>query len=377
VVRRSNASTVLKSLQRLGTASRVDLARETGLTSTTAYRLVDHLNNLGLIVPAEADLTREGAGRRPAWYRFNNGVASIAAVDVGNESTRIALCDATGTIVAANRAPTSRLADDLVANVARRIADLVRRTPALGKLAGVSVGIAAIVDQESGVVVKASQHGEWDGLRLEDELARALNCPASSAQDDHLAALAEFSSLNSASGNETVVVVNQGKGVGAGFIINGRPFAGAHGAAGRLESWWLAGEGGTRTLGEVLTADALVESYRAMGGTLALNDGQSLCAAAEAGDKVAVKVVQELAVRLGRIFLQLAIAFDPDVMIFGGGFAGSHELFEPEIRRSLSVRPKPPEFLVSRLGDQAVVRGAIQAGLEHVDRHIAEILQSA
>jgi hypothetical protein len=64
-------------------------------------------------------------------------------------------------------------------------------------------------------------------------------------------------------------------------------------------------------------------------------------------------------------------------MIFGGGFAGSHELFEPEIRRSLSVRPRPPEFLVSRLGDQAVVRGAIQAGLEHVDRQVAEILQSA
>lgn len=376
VVRRSNASTVLKVLQRLGTASRVSLARDSGLTSTTAYRLVDHLSNLGLIVPAEVELTREGAGRRPAWYQFNSAIAAIAAVDVGNENTRIAFGDATGAIIATDNAPTAQLTGGLVDNIARRIEKLAAATRHTGKLAGISVGIAAIVDQESGVVVRASQHPEWDGRPLRDELTRKLGCPASLAQDDHLAALAEFSSLDSARGNETVVVVNQGKGVGAGFIVNGRPYAGAHGAAGRLESWLLPGDADRRTLGEVLTADALIVAYHRVGGTGALNDGKSLCAAAGAGDPAAVTIVQELAVSLGLIFLQLAVAFDPDVMIFGGGFAGSYQLFEPEIRRSLSARPRPPEFLVSRLGDKAVVLGALQAGLEHVDRHIAEVLES-
>jgi predicted NBD/HSP70 family sugar kinase len=377
VVRRANASTVLKVLQKLGTASRVDLARATGLTSTTAYRLVDHLSNLDLIAPAEVEQAREGAGRRPSWYQFNSRVASIAAVDVGNETTRIALGDATGTVVAGNEAATVSLSANLVANIVQRVRALVDEALHAGPLAGISVGIAAIVDQDSGIVVKASQHSEWDGLPLRDELSRFLGCPATVAQDDHLAALAEFSNLSTARGNETVVVVNQGKGVGAGFILGGRPYAGAHGAAGRLEAWLLPGESQSTAVGQVLTADALVAAYRERGGTRALTDGKSLCMAAVAGDAVAVGVVNELAVRLGRIFLQLAVAFDPDVMIFGGGFAGSHELFEPEIRRSLALRPRPPEFRISQLGEQAVVLGAMQRSLEHVDRRILDILESA
>jgi predicted NBD/HSP70 family sugar kinase len=377
VVRRSNASTVLNVLQRLGKASRVDLARATGLTSTTACRLVDHLSNLGLIVPAEVDLSREGAGRRPAWYQFNRGMASIAAVDVGNESTRIALGDAGGRIVATDQALTGSLSDDLVGKIALRIQNLVDGASHLGKLIGTSIGIAGIVDQETGVLVKASQHSEWDGMPLRQQFSLAMDCPTSISQDDHLAALAEFSSLTSARGNETLVVVNQGKGIGAGFIVDGRPYLGAHGAAGRLESWLLPGEPEVTTVGRVLTADALVATYHKLGGTLALRDGKSLCDAARGGEAVAAKVVDELAIRLGRIFFQLAVAFDPDVMIFGGGFAGSHDLFEPEIRRSLRVRPRPPEFRISQLGEDAVVLGAMQSGLEHVERHIALVLESA
>lgn len=377
VVRRSNAFRVLKILQRLGVASRIELARQSGLTSTTAYRLVDHLSSLGLIVPAEIELTRQGAGRRPVSYQFNRGLATVAAVDVGNETTRLALGDATGAIVARDHAPTAQLADSLVESLAGWIRRLARRVPNLGGLLGISAGIAAIVDRDSGIVVRASQHGEWDGLLLRDELTRALGCPASLAQDDHLAALAEVSGSGSAPGRETVVVIHQGKGVGAGFIVNGRPYVGAHGAAGRLERWTVPGHDRPASLGEVLTADALVRAYHDLGGAPTIADGAALCAAARSGDAAALEVVGLLAGHLGRTFLQLAVAFDPEVMIFGGGFAGSYDLFEPEIRRSLSALPRPPELLVSRLGDQAVVLGALQAGLEHVDRHIAEVLEAA
>lgn len=377
VVRRSNASTVLNVLRRLGKASRVDLARATGLTSTTAYRLVDHLSNLGLIMPAEVEPSPEGAGRRPAWYQFNSDIAAIAAVDVGNESTRIAVGDASGRIVATDHALTGSLSADLVGNVARRIEHLVANAPHLGRLIGASIGIAGIVDQETGALVKASQHREWDGVPLRAEFERALECPASVMQDDHLAALAEFSSLGSAKGDETLVVINQGKGIGAGFIVNGRPYLGAHGAAGRLESWLLPGEPEPTTVGEVLTADALVTSYHSLGGNQSLQNGRALCEAARTDDPVAVQVTQELAIRLGRIFFQLAVAFDPDVMVFGGGFAGSHDLFEPEIRRCLSARPRPPEFRVSALGENAVIVGAMQRGLEHVERYVTLVLESA
>jgi len=377
IVRRSNALTVLRVLQRKGAASRVDLARETGLTSTTVYRLAEHLAKLNLIVITGVDSAREGAGRRPTHYRFNPAIAAMAAADVGNETTRVALADAYGAIFATDQMPTSTLGGDLTNPLEHRIRQLAVRASYSGHVVGISVGIAAIVDRETGVVVRASQHREWDGVALREQLATALGCPASISQDDHLAALAEFASLTSYLGDETVVVVNQGKGLGAGFIIQGRPYFGAHGAAGRLESWLPPAEDGSPSLGDVMTSDALIDSYQRLGGKESIVDGKSLCAAARNGDAVARQVVHNLATRLGRVFYELAVAFDPDVMILGGGFAGSHDLFEPEISRRLEVRPRPPEFLVSKLGDQAVILGAVQNGLEHIDRHIAALLESA
>jgi hypothetical protein len=55
----------------------------------------------------------------------------------------------------------------------------------------------------------------------------------------------------------------------------------------------------------------------------------------------------------------------------GGGFAGSFDLFDHEIRQALSALPDPPAVMPSVIGGDAVVIGGLIATDPFVDTWLA------
>jgi glucokinase len=115
-----------------------------------------------------------------------------------------------------------------------------------------------------------------------------------------------------------------------------------------------------------------VAAYQAHGGTEQVRDGATLCQYARAGDPVARRLVQRAAQGLADVFLRLAIAFDPGDMVMGGGFAGSFDLFEREIREALDGIPEPPAVRPSLISGQAVLIGGLLAADPLLSKWLAD-----
>ena len=192
-VRLANLVRIVQELRGAGSLSRSDVARQVGMSLPTAHRLVADLVDLGLVVqesPAPAD-TR--LGRPPVVYRFREDVGLLAGIDVGNETTRLAITTLSGRALASRSLPSSKLGRRHLPAMLGIVAEMIASAdPTLGGLAGVGIGIAARVDA-AGVLRNPPSHQAWDGLPLREPLSAELGCEVAVAQDDHLSPIAESS----------------------------------------------------------------------------------------------------------------------------------------------------------------------------------------
>ena len=364
-VRVGNALRVLENVRSSGVASRARIASETGLTVTTVHRLTADLRRRGLLT--STGLSDKGTvGRPAAQFRFNAHAGYVVGIDVGNETTRAVLATLDGTPLASTSRATLAAAPDLVATVESVLIDLQRAAnDPPDTIVGVAIGIAAVATE--GKIVQASLHHLWEGLQLGTQLRRDLRCDVLVAQDDHLAARAELQ-RGACVGLRNAVVLNIGKGIGAGIIADGAVYSGYHMAAGRLGWIPLLSDGALATrarLAQVITADGLVADFRRFGGTAPAVGAVDVFRAGASGDPAAARAIDLFADRLGSLIGAVVAVMDPQRVVIGGGISGSYDRLHDRVTQRLSeIVPLPPPVVPSTLGARAVVEGAVDAALQ-------------
>lgn len=247
-------------------------------------------------------------------------------VDVGGTSIRARLFDD----------GTSTKVEDLTSaaggeQVAERIHETVVRLldgTDVQRLAGVGVGVPGLVDIAAGTVRHAVNLGiDGTPFPLRDRLATALETDVAVENDVRAAALGVHHHLRTI-GREVadLVYLSLGTGISAGIIIGGRLHRGRHGSAGEIGHAPLAGEAvGCRCglrgcLEAVAGGRAITDSV----GTSARRLFSAQAPAPEAATTVASAVARALHV--------LAMTYDPDLFVLGGGI-GPHAA--PAVRSHL------------------------------------------
>lgn len=378
-LRNRNFLLLLESLRSRDTTSRALLADEVGLSVPSVHRLMADLASMGWVEPTTRRPAAARQGRPTTWFRFRDERALLAGIDVGSETTRLALGTLGGSFTTMHEIATVDLQDDLGAGLAETIQRL--RGPLTGSppLAGVAVGVPAVVDVD-GVLVRPWLKQEWTGLPLRHELEGLLGCTVTVAQDNHFSALAETSRSGTAHGARSVLVVELGIGIGMGMALDGNLLSGSHGGLGRLMGWpCQPPRGGTAlgaTLGELITADGLLRQYVWRGGSSPLSGGADLLEASRNGDRTATSVVRWAARELSAVLVRLSLAVDPDVIVIGGGLGRGlhHEGLVPDLAAS-SYRPAVP-VLPSVLRAESVVTGALLAARDQIGGWIAAEIQA-
>ena len=378
-VRLRNLWRVLENIREAGTTSRVAIADQTGLTATTVHRLTDDLRRRRLVTQ-EAATPRSGIGRPATMFRFNGQIGHVVGIDVGNETTRAVVADLDRVLLLRRERPTASIEGNLPRGLAEMVADLQReRSLRPESLVAIAVGIAGVTEPE-GMIVRASMHHLWEGLELGLQLRRDLGCEVVVSQDDHLAALAELE-LGGCVGLRDALVVNVGKGVGAGVISDGTVHRGAHGAAGRVG--WITVDAGPPAEGDpsgavagrspaplatTLTADGLISEYERLGGQRRMDGARDVFVADAEGDRAATQAVDAFADRLGWLIGTTAAVIDPQRVVVGGGISGSFERLSPRlVARVAEIVALPPPIIASSLGADAVVTGAIVSATRLAD----------
>lgn len=235
-----------------------------------------------------------------------------------------------------------------------------------------------------GGLVRRSFHTPgWENTPLAEWLQAELSAPVAIDNDANAAALGEFR-YGAGQGCRHLLYVTISTGIGGGWILNGRPYAGADGLAGEIGHLTVQPGGFLCPCGRrgCLEAEAsgpamahrarlyLAKKKHGQRGKrlLELAEGnpdkitaQLLNQAAAEGDKLSQKVIRESAERLGLGLAGAITLMNPDQVILGGGVTKSGETWWQVVRETARAQTHPEigvEIIPAALGDDAPLWGA-------------------
>lgn len=227
--------------------------------------------------------------------------------------------------------------------------------------AAIGLGIPCTIDRRRGVCVSAANLPLRD-VPVRRIVAERFGLPVALDNDANAAVLAEHRT-GVAQGASNVVMLTIGTGIGGGLIIGGNLFRGSSGAGAELGHIVVDIDGppcqancpnrgcieaiasGTALEAEAIEAAALA-SDSGLGLELAAGrpiDGRLVTELAEDGDRVAIEVLATIGRRLGVALSGLANAFDPDLIVIGGGVIAAGEYLLAPAREVVRARALVPQ----------------------------------
>ncbi len=396
-IREVNRSIVLTLVKEGGPISRAGIARSTTLTKPTVSAIVDDLIADGLVREIGPGATATTGGRPPILLEFNARSQLALGVHIGARRTTIAVSDATGQEVGRRQFATPR---GTPASAIRRVAgeawaavaavDEAAVSPL--RIAGVGAVLPGLTDFHTGVCLLAPNLG-WRDVPVRELLADAVGAPVYVHNAGQAAAIAE----NEEGAGEQVgdlALLYAGTGLSAGVLTGGKVFHGAGGTAGEIGHCAVPGLtepcncGNVGCLETVASGPAIVRAVRrelARGAisvlTDAVADATDVAAAARSGDRLAQRVIAEAGRYLGLAASWIINAYNPAMVVVGGGLAAIGEpllapLREAVGRQALGPALKDVEIRASRLGPDAEVRGAVLLALQHSETYYRLVVRS-
>jgi glucokinase len=215
--------------------------------------------------------------------------------------------------------------------------------------AGVAMGVPGPLDPRSGIVYAAPNLHGWDGLEAGPLLAERLGCPVVLQNDANLAGFAEWT-VGAGRGSRDFVFITVSTGVGGGLILDGELHTGVAGTAGELGHVPVdpdgprCGQGHPGCLEGVASGTAIAARARAalaagepssLAGTGEALDAHAVELAAEAGDRLACRLLADAGRALGRAIGGFVNVLSPEVVAVGGGLLGAGELLFGPLRAAL------------------------------------------
>lgn len=370
LMRQMNRSLVLNTIRLKGPISRAQIARESGLSAATVSGLVTELIREDLIFEREEG--DSSGGRRPVLLTLNPSGGFVIGIKLMEDHLIAALTNLEARVVDSNNVPfTGMDPDDVIAVIVEGVAQLLTKNqiPQF-KLFGVGVGLAGVIDQETGLLRLSPIFG-WQGLPFGKMIQEKLAVPVYIDNDVNTVTLTE-KWFGIAKDIDHFLTVTIGRGVGMGIVTNGRLYRG-RGGAGELGHTVVDPDGdlcscGKRGCLETVVADpCLVEKAQKI--ERLSNEVQTvddLRALAESGDPDAEAIYETAGEMLGRGIANLVNIFDPQMIILTGEGVKARDQFSGAMFAAIEAYTmaglgRDLQVHIDELEDLAWARGA--AGL--------------
>jgi N-acetylglucosamine repressor len=224
-----NTRLVLKMIFNSGGISRAEIARLTGLTRPTVSTIVADLLKEDYIIEVGQGLS--AGGKPPTMIKIKPDGRRLLAIDLSGKEFRGALVNLNGRIDTLIRLPIHGAKGKEALLQVYRLLELLLRTTS-PPLLGLGVATPGLVDPYKGIILRAVNLG-WTDLPLRDLLAERYALQTYIANDSHMAALAEYS-YGRERESDNLIVIRAGQGIGAGIVLEGRPFYGDGYGAGEI-----------------------------------------------------------------------------------------------------------------------------------------------
>jgi predicted NBD/HSP70 family sugar kinase len=370
LLRAINERTVLELIHRQGPLSRAQTARISGLSKPTVSLTLAALLEGGLV--REVGRSRGDRGPSAVLYELNPLAGWVVGIDVGRKWVRAAIADIAGTIVARRderaKVTSAKTLIGQIGSVARRLAG--EAGVQWAQVTHAVLGSPGVFDPAHGYVAMAPNLPGWGRHGLVEAVREELGTNVNFENDVNLSAIAERAHGHGRNVSN-FVFLSVGTGIGMALVIDGQLYRGAHGAAGEI-AYMPLGMGDPHdpayrrrgAFEEAAAAAGVVRIARKLGMRMPLSP-EKIFTAARRGHVVAKRVVQAEAARLALAIATVTPVLDPELVILGGGIGRNGDLLLEPIERELrQLLPFRPRVVVTALGEDAVLRGAVATALD-------------
>ncbi|MFC4496273.1 ROK family glucokinase [Streptomyces ovatisporus] len=303
-------------------------------------------------------------------------------IDIGGTKVMAGVVDADGNILEQVRTETPEKSKSPKV-VEDTIAELVLDLSDRHDVHAVGIGAAGWVDADRSRVLFAP-HLAWRDEPLKDALTARLAVPVMVDNDANTAAWGEWR-FGAGRGEDHLVMITLGTGIGGAILEDGGVKRGKYGVAGEFGHMQVVPGGhrcpcGNRGCWEQYSSgNALVREARELAaaespvaygiidrvdGQIADITGPLITELARDGDAMCTELLQDIGHWLGVGIANLAAALDPGGFVIGGGVSAADELLidpaRDAFRRHLTGRGYRPEATIAKaqLGPEAGMVGA-------------------
>ncbi|KIL45990.1 ROK family glucokinase [Jeotgalibacillus campisalis] len=309
----------------------------------------------------------------------------IIGVDIGGTTIKMALIQESGEIVEKWVITTNTKSNGIhiIPDIAAAIKNKIReRSIDSSSILGIGVGAPGPVNMQTGILYTAVNIGWEKPVALREELQALTDLPVVIENDANVAALGEMWK-GAGDGARDVICVTLGTGVGGGVIVNGDIAHGIKGAAGEIghitavpvNGYYCncgkygcletvaSATGVIRLATDELSRNAEPSVLREILSQQGRLTAKAIFEAAQKGDKVAVKVVDNLTFYLGLSLANLGSALNPEKIVIGGGVSHAGDTLLKPLRAKFKEYAFPTvaestTIEVATLGNDAGVIGA-------------------
>lgn len=256
--------------------------------------------------------------------------------------------------------------DEALASTGQSISDISR----------IGIGFGGVLDANQGLIFKSYQIDGWDDFPLQKWAEEQWGKPVVLQNDASTAALAE-ALRGSGRGCSRIFYMTIGSGIGGGWIVDGKLDNGQGLGSAEIGHTWVPDphSGMPTELEQICSGWAIGHRARAaaenneslmlkLAGSLDAIDARVVYTAAERGDELAHRILDETCTTLGIAISNVIALLHPQRVVIGGGVSLMGPLFWNTLKRetlSRTVSSFAPgvDIVRAELGEDVVVIGAL------------------
>ena len=384
-----NRSAIVRILQQKEICSRAEVAKMMGLTQASITKLVGSLIDMGIV--SEVGIVKGNGNRRSIGLRLNAEKNLVIGVKFSRHVFAIGVFDISGKLYTQQETEYSLtdFAEDVIASMKSQIHELLKKYE---NVVAIGLAVPGPYLRKEGTIAMVTRMPNWSTVNFIDEFKHEFDKPVFIEQDANAGALAEWWFGNHGRPLNSLAYFLAGEGVGSGIVDHDRLLLGNLGIASEIGHISIDYKGpvcecGNRGCLELYSSTmALLKKAEKELPQLFEKPYENrteachrIFDAARAGDKKALKLVEEIAEYLGYGCVTLINAYDPEIIVIGDSIAAADELLLPTINkivkeRTLEAISSHVKIEISKLSIDPTLYGAAAIATDRVLRKPSEYL---
>jgi len=349
---------ILSIIRDNGAATKLELAKNLEVNLTTISKLVNELCfSDDIVVESGEDLS--SGGRKPKLYIINRSIGHVIGVDIGGYNIRAVITDIAGDIIGRLKEKNDfsydgTLLTERVVALISQVKNSLETTDSA--LFGIGMSISGVIDYNEGKSMYCPNINGLNDFPIRRFMEAKTDLPVFVDDSVRCMAIAE-KHFGAAKGYDNFLFVSLGKGIGVGIYVNGKVYRSSTGLAGELghitvsEDGPLCNCGNRGCLEAIASGPGIIRRAREgiengiitsltsqIAGDFDRLTVEMIAGAAMEGDKFAYYIINRTGEYVGIAIAAALNLFGSELVVLGGGVAGSGDIMTEAIRRTVQLR---------------------------------------